>query len=459
MALAGLVLAIAAVGVGLIGRSPAYQTDESSHVGYVLSLRDGVLPTLDTPVPTDGASTRLDLALARQWPFSVPNIHIANNPPHAYAAALPIAGVLGAAGADDGAMLGMRLVNLLGALSGIGFTYLLGRELGGGNRQIGLAAAALVGSLTVTLQASITANVDGVALAGTTAVSWALARFVRRRDDSAALVLGAAAAAAASARPMAMAFACAAAAVALALGLRARGTGAARSLLVRIGGPPLVVAGWFYALNQHRYGDLTGSNAVYDSVGGQQSASIWPVLFSTDSFVEPFDYLVTQVYGRDPWWVSTGIREHAVSAAGVAVVVAAVALAPRALRSAWLASVALCVVPVVLISLHIASGGAGHPRYLLAVMPVVCTATAFVLDRVHRWLPWAVTAAALVHVLVRAPALLDVRVRSNEIFAPPLRAPTIGWSSLGPAAAVLAAAGVVTSLVSMAWLTREDGAR
>lgn len=66
-----------------------FTTDESSHVGYTMRLREAVLPSIDTLVPTEGGGPELERALERPWPWGVPYIHVASNPPFVYAAAIP----------------------------------------------------------------------------------------------------------------------------------------------------------------------------------------------------------------------------------------------------------------------------------------------------------------------------------------------------------------------------------
>ena len=89
--LAGALAFIAAVGGYLAMVDAPYQQDESSHVGYALSLRQGDLPSIWTPVPTEGGGEHLRIALSRPWPFSDPDVHVANNPPFVYLASLPFA--------------------------------------------------------------------------------------------------------------------------------------------------------------------------------------------------------------------------------------------------------------------------------------------------------------------------------------------------------------------------------
>src|SRR4029453_13651023 len=120
----GLVF-IAAVSGYLAAIQGPYQQDESSHVGYALSLRQGHLPSIWTPVPTEGGGEHLRIALSRPWPSSDPDVHVANNPPFGYVASLPF-GELGIRmHVTDAPLLALRLVDLMGAVAAVAVAYLL----------------------------------------------------------------------------------------------------------------------------------------------------------------------------------------------------------------------------------------------------------------------------------------------------------------------------------------------
>ena len=68
-------------------------------------------------------------------------VWVANHPPLHYVVAAPLIWLSNALDRPDGGLLLMRFVNIAFATAGVGFTYLLGRDLSGGVRRIGLAAA------------------------------------------------------------------------------------------------------------------------------------------------------------------------------------------------------------------------------------------------------------------------------------------------------------------------------
>jgi hypothetical protein len=459
--LAGALAFVAAVGGYLAMIAGPYQQDESSHVGYALSLRQGDLPSIWTPVPTEGGGDHLRTALSRPWPFSDPDVHVANNPPFVYLAGLPLVELGIRTHVTDAPLLALRLVDLAGAVAAVAVSYLLGRELSGGDRFVGCVTAGLLSSVIAIALLTSVANLDGPALAATTGVTWMTARFARTRALRDAALLGLWCAAAAAVRPMSLVFAAVAGAMALLLGVRARGTSAVVPLVVRLAGPTVLLTGWFYALNWHRYGDLTGSEALFDKFGLGSGRSLIDLLTSADVSVEPFAYLVTEVYGRSPWWEYSGARHYLIAAVAVGVLIAAVVLAARSSRSprprrdgghpslaAWICSAVLALVPIVLTAQHAAGGGAAHARYLLPILPIVAAATALVTTRINRWFAVVVVGVFAIAQVTRIRAAGNVH--DAALTPPPLRDPVVGQ----PFLALAVAAGIVGAVVLLGSLVR-----
>jgi hypothetical protein len=460
----GLVF-IAAVSGYLAAFQGPYQQDESSHVGYALSLRQGHLPSIWTPAPTEGGGEHLRIALSRPWPSSDPDVHVANNPPFVYLASLPFAELGIRMHVTDAPLLALRLVDLMGAVAAVAVAYLLGRELSGGDRFVGCVTAGLLsGVIAISLLSSV-ANLDGPALVATTGVTWMTARFARTRALRDATVLGLWCAGAAAIRPMSLAFAAVAGGMALLLGLRARGMSVFVPLMTRLGGPTILLTGWFYALNWYRYGDLTGSDALFDKFGLESKRSLFDLLTSADVSVEPFAYLVTEVYGRSPWWDYRGPGHFLIAAVAVGVVIAAIVLAARSSRapcprrdgahlslSAWVCSAMLALVPIVLTAQHAAGGGAAHARYLLPTLPIVAAATALVATRINLWLAVGVVGVFAIAQLTRIRAAGNVHDVALPLTPPQLHDAPIGqpFLALSVAAAIAGAVVLVGSLVRLA---------
>ncbi len=464
--LAGALAFVAAVGGYLAMVAGPYQQDESSHVGYALSLRQGDLPSIWTPVPTEGGGDHLRTALSRPWPFSDPDVHVANNPPFVYLASLPLVDLGIRTHVTDAPLLALRLVDLAGAVAAVAVAYLLGRELSG-DRFVGCVTAGLLSSIIAISLLSAVANLDGPALAATTGVTWITARFARTRALRDATLLGLWCAGAAAVRPMSLVFAAVAGTMALLLGVRARGTSALVPLAARLAGPTVLLTGWFYALNWHRYGDVTGSDALMDKFGLESGRSLFDLLTSPDVSVEPFAYLVTEVYGRSPWWEYRGPRHYLIAAVAVGVVIAAIVLAARSSRSprprrdgahpslaAWICSAVLALVPIVLTAQHAAGGGAAHARYLLPVLPIIAAATALVGTRINRWFAVALVGSFAIAQLTRIRAAGNVY--DGALTPPQLRDPVVGqpFLALGVAIAIVGAGVLLGCLVRLA---REPG--
>lgn len=332
--LLGAVLLLAGAAGYLALVSPPYNTDEPAHVGYAVSLRHGQIPDLDSPVPTDGSPVRT-AAMNRGGEYFRPNIHVARNPPHPYLASIPLAEVGRLVDVRDPDLFGMRALDILGAVTAVLVTFLLGRELGGGDAFVGVVAAGGIAAVSSLAVLSARAEIDGPALAATTGVTWAVARFARRPGRGGALLVGVWCAAAASVRPMSLAYALVAGALAAAIGLRAMGWRSALPLGLRLGGPAVAITGWFWVVNLLRYGDPTASMGVYELHDRTPGPGIGELLTGPRPSIEPFGYLLTDVYDRTPWALSgTQPKDHLVAAAAVALIAASIAITARRARAA-----------------------------------------------------------------------------------------------------------------------------
>jgi 4-amino-4-deoxy-L-arabinose transferase-like glycosyltransferase len=458
--LVGALLLIAAASLYLAFVNPPYsQWDEPAHVGYVLSVRRGVQPSIDTAIPSEV----LDVAGGEQ--FRQPDIYVANNPPFPYLFALPFTELTTRSGAPAGPLLGMRIFSIATATAAVGIAFLLGRELGGRDEFVGLVTAGVLAGTISISQISSVANVDGPAFLATTGVTWMLARFARGRAPRDALWLGLWAAAAAAVRPMSLVYAVVACAIALFLGWRADGRRTVLPLTLRLAAPTVLITGWFYVLNVYRYGDPTGSQALFEKLELSHGQSFFSLLTGPGPFIHTFPTDAVAVYGRYllyPFHKSGW--DYLTSAVAVALVVGAIILAfvtsrrdtvagrrPTLVPSAWVGSAILAVVPVVLTAQHMSGGGAGHPRYLLPMLPIVAGAAALLATRVSRWLSAAVVCAFVVAELTRLRAAGHLSATGANVFGMPTEG-TVGqpFVALAVVVAVLGAALLLGALLRLA---------
>jgi hypothetical protein len=184
--------------------------------------------------------------------------------------------------------------------------------------------------------------------------------------------------------------------------------------------------------------------------------------------VEPFAYLVTEVYGRSPLWEYSGARHYLIADVAVGVVVAAIVFAARSSRSprpprdgahpslaAWICTAVLALVPIVLTAQHAAGGGAAHARYLLPILPIVAAATALVTTRINRWFAVVVVGAFAIAQITRIRAAGNVH--DAALTPPQLRDPVVGQPFLALTVAV-AIVGAVVLLGSLVRAAKEPAA-
>jgi hypothetical protein len=458
---------------------PPYLQDEAAHVGYTLSLSEGTLPSLETRMPRDGGGPELVAALERPETYSARTIRAANNPPHVYIVSLPLSELTERAGIDGGALLGVRLMNAAGAVAAVACAYLLGRELAAGDDFVGLVTAGLISGLISISVVSASAAVDGPALATTTGLAWALARFARSRSLADAGLLGIWCALACAVRPMGIGSAVVAAAAGSILAVTRHGWRSLPQVMIRLALPSAVFVGWFYLLNLARYGDLTGSNVLFEQIGLESDRGVIDILWGPDTLVQPLPYLLTMIYGGSPpWFLARGPRQYAITAVALGMLAAAVGLAVRSARvasaarseradsdpkagetpealvpAAWISNVILGAVPMMLIAQHMSGGGNAHARYLLPAVPIIAAATALVTSTISRWLSLALVAGyALAHIL-RLRRAGELFMDAHLFFVPELQGRLLSWPFRGLALG-LAAAGALCMVVAlgvMAW--------
>jgi hypothetical protein len=384
--------------------TPPYRfIDEQAHAGYVLAIQDGTLPTIDTPIDQEAGGPALRTRLVNE-PERRRHVWVANNPPLTYVLAAGPSTVTRALGLPGGPLLGLRFVNVAAVAGAVVLSYLLGRDLAGGDERVGIVTAGLV---AVTPHLGFVASLgfnDGVSLLATTGVLLALARVCGAGTTApyrAVIALGVWSGIAAATRPMAMAMALVAAVIGLMVTWWRRSVPLPRTI-AWLAGPAVVLAAWSYVLNIVRYGDPTGSEAIFEKFGRQPGESLWSTLTTKGTWEYALRTVTTRrlelgLPGDERWWYEAVLFVLAVSVVATVGLVVTSAVrgrggpAAEGRRSteaplAWAAVGATSLVPVLLTAQHLAGGGAMHPRYLLPMLPALMAAVAFAAVRLlGRW--------------------------------------------------------------------------
>lgn len=453
---------------------PYLNADEQAHVGYVLTLLDGELPAIDQPIPVERGGPLLAQRVARTRSRHG-EVWVANNPPLGYVPFLVPALVARASGSASSPLLGLRLTSVAFFAAAVALTARLGRRLSGGDAGCGLLAAALVAILPHTGTIAGAGYLDTVALFAVVGMLDAMAAVAvsgpTRRSVACA---GAWCAVSVGIRPMSGALAGAAAAFVLAVVVfRSRGDrwsgrpgdprrpGALWSAAV-LSAPALVVNGWFYLRNRHRYGDLTGSSYLNAKFGLPDGRSATGVLHE-HVWAEPVRTLLNrrapQIVPGPPLWLWHATRGAVVIglvSAG-AIVVADQLMghrsnaAPRTSALAWVGVSAVAALSLALAAAHWVSGGMIHPRYLFPALVVVAVAVMLPLARLRLW--WAgllVVVAVGVLQVHESPPMSYYRSRAGGLGSS-LATPPGPWlvRSLGPVAVVVGLLGLSWALVRL----------
>jgi hypothetical protein len=401
--------------------TPPYRfIDEQAHAGYVVAIQHGELPDIDTPIDEEDAGYAMKLRLDRA-PERNRDVWVANNPPLTYVLAAGPGAVTSALEIPGGPLLGLRLVNILAVGAAVALSYLLGRDLAGGDPVVGLVTAGLVASVPhLGFVAALGFN-DGVAVLAATGVLLWLARACGAGPETittrrSVQWLGVWCAVAALTRPMALLPAVAAAAIALGV-VWWRRDGRFWATAAWLALPSVLLAGWFYVLNTVRYGDPTGSSALLDKFLREPVGSLWSSLTARAVWEGALRTIATrrmeEPLASDPrWWYTVALIVVVGGVVGAAVLIGWSAVLRRGGQgtagnrflspfplpfTAWVAAAAVSVIPVLLTAQHRAGGGAPHPRYLLPMLPVVAAAVALTAVRLlTRWTGLALIVALAV---------------------------------------------------------------
>jgi hypothetical protein len=383
-----------AVGACLALRLPVFfGGDERSHFAYVVSVINGELPSLDEPQLLDDRFPILEESyrdssgrVAQPRPVGV-----ANHPPAAYLIAAPLVR-LAAEGPDTWPPVAMRLMNAAAMATGVVLTGCFAATAFPRCRQVGLASAGLAAvTPTVALVAAWGQN-DGLAFATAAGALYLTARLLQRRPSVALLGTSALVAAVAFLTRASLAPLVAMLVAAAALSHWRHRTGTRSGILGALGAGGFVGAIglgggiWFLLRNDRLYGSPTADTYLLERYGRVPHGDLLDVLTSgkfpwlmfRGMYAAPHHLLI---YEGAAWVVA------ALVALGIAGVVAWLVHRLRSRRASpfgpiaprergplgvagWLLVAACCAGTYVGTASFYAEGGAPHPRYFFALVPV-----------------------------------------------------------------------------------------
>lgn len=420
----GALLAFVGIATMFAFQTPPFLApDETAHVGYAHEIAAFDLPEIDQSpdVPTSATQWQAERASGADDRYR--GVWVANHPPLQYALTTPLIWLSDATDRPDGGLMFMRLANILFAAVGVVMTYLLAKEVTGGARRIGLAAAGLAAFLPQGHGLFSEALNDGLAFAVGGAVTWAGARCLRHGATRHNLmILGAAAAAAFGARTATMLLAVAVVGFVAVCQLlqrrpwRDRVRSVAVTTAVGVG-PGVVLFGWFYLRIIHLYGDIGASEFLLDYFRRTPRGGLFEIATWGHLWVGLYHTLLSP---------SPVFAVKAPRGTNVAIVVALVGLAiavavgrtgdrERGARG-WPVSrlsMALGGLATVLIAItvaqHVSGGGNAYARYLFPVLPVLATSFAIGFDRLlPRLLPAASLGALAYWAWQNVPTTVDL---------------------------------------------------
>jgi hypothetical protein len=409
-------------------QAPFFDADEKAHLGYAHEIADFRLPEIarQPEVPASATEWRVERSTGRDGRYL--GVWVANHPPLHYLAVAPLIWVAEITDRADGGLLLMRFANIAFATAGVAFTYLLGRAVSGGERRVGLAAAAIVALLPQGHTYFSRGLNDGIAFAAGTALVWAGVRLLRSPERRNLAALGAAAAVAAGTRTATMLLAVVVVAVVAADRLvRPAGAPAsvrrrAAAITAAVGlGPAAALFGWFYVRIQLLYGDIGASSFLLHYFGRSGRGSIAHVLTQG----RLWGHLYHRMLSTAPLsWAWPRFANLAAVAAAGGLIVAMV----RPRRGTSRRAIALCLVAGAVITFtvaqHLAGGGSLYPRYFFPVLGVFAVLVAIGLDRLIAGVLPAIAVAALAWWAIRQMPIgvnptLTRRPRDNGAVPPP----------------------------------------
>ena len=372
--LAAVMMALIGAQVALVFKVPSWGNDEPAHVGYVASLAEGRLPTIESDIVDDPARFPGTAEELRGWDEEHGDIWTANHPPLFHLALVPVWWAL--SDHQSAMVITMRLANTLGFATWLFLVGLLARELVPRRPAVAALAVVAAAAPTLVLRSAFFQN-DGWASASAVLLLLLTVRMMRgevTRERVAWAVAAGVVAAGTRAQGVLMVALCATAL----LVVLARREGWRRSLPVAgiVGGVPALAVGWFYLRNLRLYGDLTGQDALLQKFD-RSPVPGWDRVDNIPGLTEPTlatPILIVAALVLVPIALARSVRRHGVR-----------------LDAAWALLAVHAVVTFQSVVTFLAAGGGFHDRYLMHVMPLLATASAVGMLEVGRWSGWSGT--------------------------------------------------------------------
>jgi hypothetical protein len=393
------------IGIALafaLSQPPFAPPDETAHLAYAHHIADFELPRITDAADAPDSAVQWQAELESQPDDRYRSTWVANHPPAFYVLTAPLIWLSDATHRSDGGLLFLRLANITFAAVGVGLTYLLARDLSGGNRRIGAAAAAIAALVPQGHAIFSEGMNDGLAFAAGTAVAWAAVRCVgtgagrcTRRNLA---LLGAASVMCAGARSATLLVAVVAVGWVAAIRFHRHGGSfmhrvRAAAFVGLVGlGPAAVVFGWFYVRNWSLYGDFAGSDFLMDRFEREPRGSILEILSWGHMWSDLYHKLMSPSStfgvpappGVNPLLLLAAVGVLAAAVVGRTGDVTGSHSGPTIRRSALALCVTIVLVVVVTVAQHVSNGGSRYARYLLPALGVGAALVAIGLDRLVR---------------------------------------------------------------------------
>ena len=371
--LAAAMLTLVGAQIALVFKVPSWGNDEPAHTGYVASLAEGRLPTIETDIVDDPARFPGTAEEFRGWDEEHGDIWTANHPPLFHLAMVPVWWVL--SDHQSGMVITMRLANTLGFATWLLLVGLLARELVPRRPAVAALAVVVAAAPTLVLRSAFFQN-DGWASASAVLLLLMTVRMVRDRVTGArlawAVTAGTVAAGTRAQGVLVVALCTLTLLVVLAHRSRGSGAGVRRAIAVAalVGGVPAAAFGWFFLRNLRLYGDLTGQEALLEKFG-REPVTRWDRVDNIPGLTEPTlatSLLIVAALVLVPIALVRSVRRHGVRPDAV-----------------WIMLGVHALLTLHSVVTFLSAGGGFHDRYLMQVMPLLATAVAVGMLEVGRW--------------------------------------------------------------------------